>query len=91
LRVNCDSRVGCDVRGVGGGAQVLDDGRLTDGKGRTVDFRNAVIILTSNLGAQLLLEDVAKHGTVTEVGESKVRCPLAGWPGIVRALQWVAK
>jgi ATP-dependent Clp protease ATP-binding subunit ClpC len=32
--------------------QVLDDGRLTDGQGRTVDFRNTVIILTSNLGAE---------------------------------------
>ncbi|MFB3844604.1 MAG: ATP-dependent chaperone ClpB [Candidatus Cloacimonadaceae bacterium] len=36
--------------------QILDDGRLTDGKGRTVDFRNAVIILTSNLGSQLIFE-----------------------------------
>eukprot|EP01052_Picozoa_sp_SAG31_P034930 SAG31_NODE_4147_length_3531_cov_1.458333_4_plen_234_part_00 len=72
--------------------QVLDDGRLTDGKGRydalvaawltrsvhnlrvrrTVDFRNAVIILTSNLGAQQLLQDVAKHGTVTPEGERAV-------------------
>lgn len=52
--------------------QVLDDGRLTDGKGRTVDFRNAVIIMTSNLGAQLLLEDVRQHGTVTAEGEEQV-------------------
>jgi ATP-dependent Clp protease ATP-binding subunit ClpB len=36
--------------------QILDDGRLTDGKGRTVDFRNAVIILTSNIGSQLIFE-----------------------------------
>src|SRR5690606_26195092 len=36
--------------------QVLDDGRLTDGKGRVVDFRNAVIIMTSNLGSQYLAE-----------------------------------
>jgi len=36
--------------------QVLDDGRLTDGQGRTVDFRNTIIILTSNLGAELMLE-----------------------------------
>jgi ATP-dependent Clp protease ATP-binding subunit ClpB len=36
--------------------QVLDDGRLTDGQGRTVDFRNAVIIMTSNLGSQLIQE-----------------------------------
>ena len=36
--------------------QVLDDGRLTDGQGRTVDFRNAVIVMTSNLGSQLIQE-----------------------------------
>jgi len=36
--------------------QILDEGRLTDGKGRTVDFRNAVIILTSNIGSQLIFE-----------------------------------
>ena len=52
--------------------QVLDDGRLTDGKGRTVNFRNAVIIMTSNMGAQLLLQDVNQHGTVTAEGEEAV-------------------
>ena len=36
--------------------QVLDDGRLTDGQGRTVDFRNAVIVMTSNLGSQMIQE-----------------------------------
>jgi ATP-dependent Clp protease ATP-binding subunit ClpB len=36
--------------------QVLDDGRLTDGQGRTVDFRNSVIVMTSNLGSQLIQE-----------------------------------
>ncbi len=36
--------------------QVLDDGRLTDGQGRTVDFRNTVIIMTSNLGSQVIQE-----------------------------------
>ena len=36
--------------------QVLDDGRLTDGQGRTVDFKNTVIIMTSNIGSQLILE-----------------------------------
>ncbi len=40
--------------------QVLDDGRLTDGKGKTVDFRNTVIIMTSNLGSQLILESGEK-------------------------------
>jgi ATP-dependent Clp protease ATP-binding subunit ClpB len=43
--------------------QVLDDGRLTDGQGRTVDFRNAVIIMTSNLGSQLIQEMAAESGT----------------------------
>ena len=38
--------------------QVLDDGRITDGQGRTVDFKNAVIIMTSNIGSQLIMEDL---------------------------------
>ena len=42
--------------------QLLDDGRLTDGKGRTVDFRNAVIIMTSNLGSQDIAEAAARSG-----------------------------
>jgi ATP-dependent Clp protease ATP-binding subunit ClpB len=49
---------------------VLDDGRLTDGQGRTVDFRNALLILTSNLGSQSLMADVpeeAKHAAVMDV------------------------
>ena len=37
--------------------QVLDDGRITDGQGRTVDFKNAVIIMTSNIGSQFILDD----------------------------------
>src|SRR5207247_4270592 len=37
--------------------QLLDDGRLTDGKGRTVDFKNTVVIMTSNLGSQFILEE----------------------------------
>jgi ATP-dependent Clp protease ATP-binding subunit ClpB len=51
--------------------QVLDDGRLTDGQGRTVDFRNAILILTSNLGSMFLadptLDDTAKRDKVMEV------------------------
>ncbi|MCD9155113.1 ATP-dependent chaperone ClpB [Aeromicrobium duanguangcaii] len=51
--------------------QVLDDGRLTDGQGRTVDFRNVILILTSNLGSQFLvdpaLDDQAKRDKVMEV------------------------
>jgi ATP-dependent Clp protease ATP-binding subunit ClpB len=52
--------------------QVLDDGRLTDGQGRTVDFRNAILIMTSNLGSQALLDvtlsaDDAKERVMAEV------------------------
>ncbi|MBU1335549.1 MAG: ATP-dependent chaperone ClpB [Alphaproteobacteria bacterium] len=50
--------------------QVLDDGRLTDGQGRTVDFRNTVIILTSNLGAEYLVE--LKDGESVELVRGKV-------------------
>ncbi|WIY52491.1 ATP-dependent chaperone ClpB [Devosia sp. YIM 151766] len=50
--------------------QVLDDGRLTDGQGRTVDFRNTVIILTSNLGAEYLVE--LKDGEPVELVRGKV-------------------
>ncbi len=42
--------------------QILDDGRLTDSQGRTVDFRNAIIIMTSNIGSNLLLEGIDEHG-----------------------------
>jgi ATP-dependent Clp protease ATP-binding subunit ClpB len=44
--------------------QVLDDGRLTDGQGRTVDFRNTVIIMTSNIGSEYLLEGVTPDGEI---------------------------
>ena len=42
--------------------QLLDDGRLTDGKGRTVDFKNAVVIMTSNLGSQFIAEASTRPG-----------------------------
>ncbi|HEY6479521.1 MAG TPA: AAA family ATPase, partial [Streptosporangiaceae bacterium] len=44
--------------------QVLDDGRLTDARGRTVDFRNTVIIMTSNIGSLFLLEGATSHGEI---------------------------
>ena len=44
--------------------QVLDDGRVTDSQGRTVDFKNTIIILTSNLGSDLLLNGMAADGTI---------------------------
>ncbi len=46
--------------------QLLDDGRLTDGRGRTVDFKNTVVIMTSNLGSQYLAERALRDGTVDE-------------------------
>jgi ATP-dependent Clp protease ATP-binding subunit ClpB len=51
--------------------QVLDDGRLTDGQGRTVDFRNAVVVMTSNLGSQLIQEMMGKEGTLSEYSAIK--------------------
>ncbi len=44
--------------------QVLDDGRLTDGKGRTVDFRNTVLVMTSNIGSEYLLDGVSDSGEI---------------------------
>ena len=46
--------------------QILDDGRLTDGQGRTVDFRNTIIIMTSNLGSPLLIENASESGEIQE-------------------------
>lgn len=53
--------------------QVLDDGRLTDGQGRTVDFKNTIIIMTSNLGSEYLLDGVQKDGTVSQQAKDNVR------------------
>ena len=52
--------------------QVLDDGRITDGQGRTVDFKNTVIILTSNLGSQYLLEGINEGGEITAEAREQV-------------------
>ncbi len=46
--------------------QVLDDGRITDGQGRTVDFKNAILILTSNLGSDVILEGIDRDGCITD-------------------------
>ncbi len=61
--------------------QILDDGRLTDGQGRTVDFKNTIIIMTSNIGSDLLLED-AKDGNTSEISteaRDKVKERLYGY------------
>ena len=52
--------------------QVLDDGRITDGQGRTVDFKNTVIILTSNLGSQFLLDGIGENGEIREEARTQV-------------------
>jgi ATP-dependent Clp protease ATP-binding subunit ClpB len=52
--------------------QVLDDGRLTDAQGRTVDFRNTVIIMTSNIGSQYLLEGISDAGEIKPEGRELV-------------------
>ena len=52
--------------------QVLDDGRITDGQGRTVDFRNTIIILTSNLGSQYILDGINEQGEISEEARKSV-------------------
>ena len=52
--------------------QILDDGRITDSQGRTVDFKNTIIILTSNLGSQYLLEGIGEDGSITEAAKEAV-------------------
>ena len=46
--------------------QILDDGRVTDSQGRLIDFKNTIIILTSNLGSQLILDSISKNGEITD-------------------------
>ena len=53
--------------------QVLDDGRMTDGQGRTVDFKNTIIILTSNLGSQYLLDGIGPDGEITADARERVQ------------------
>ena len=52
--------------------QVLDDGRITDSQGRTVDFKNTIIILTSNLGSDYILEGIQENGEISEEAKEKV-------------------
>ena len=56
--------------------QVLDDGRITDSQGRTVDFKNTVIILTSNLGSQYLLEGIEGNGEIGQTARDQVNALL---------------
>lgn len=52
--------------------QVLDDGRITDSQGRTVDFKNTILIMTSNIGAQYLLDGIDDNGNISEEAEESV-------------------
>ena len=52
--------------------QVLDDGRITDSQGRTVDFKNTILILTSNLGSEYLLKGITDNGEISEEARSQV-------------------
>jgi ATP-dependent Clp protease ATP-binding subunit ClpB len=58
--------------------QILDDGRLTDSQGRTVDFKNTIIIMTSNIGSPHLLENVGEAGEIAEGVRKKVMNELRG-------------
>jgi ATP-dependent Clp protease ATP-binding subunit ClpB len=58
--------------------QVLDDGRITDSQGRTVDFKNTIIIMTSNIGSQYLLEGIDAEGNVSAEAEKSVMNELKG-------------
>ena len=53
--------------------QVLDDGRITDSQGRTVDFKNTIIILTSNLGSQVLLDGIGPDGEISDAAREQVQ------------------
>jgi ATP-dependent Clp protease ATP-binding subunit ClpB len=52
--------------------QVLDDGRITDSQGRTVDFKNTIIIMTSNLGSPYILDGLTEDGQISEDAKEKV-------------------
>ena len=58
--------------------QILDDGRITDSQGRTVDFKNTIIILTSNLGSQYLLDGIQPDGSISAEAQQAVRAELRG-------------
>ena len=56
--------------------QVLDDGRVTDSQGRTVDFKNTILIMTSNIGSTYLLEGIGADGNISETAENAVNAEL---------------
>ena len=56
--------------------QVLDDGRITDSQGRTVDFKNTILIMTSNIGSSYLLEGIDENGNISEASKDAVMTDL---------------
>lgn len=58
--------------------QILDDGRVTDSQGRTVDFKNTIIILTSNIGSNYILDGITDHGEISEEAQKEVTEALRG-------------
>ena len=56
--------------------QILDDGRVTDSQGRTVDFKNTIIILTSNMGAQKILDSISKTGKIQDKVKEEIKVDL---------------
>ena len=58
--------------------QILDDGRLTDSQGRTVDFKNTIIIMTSNIGSRFLIENASDSGEIAEGTRDKVMAEMRG-------------
>ena len=58
--------------------QVLDDGRITDSQGRTVDFKNTILIMTSNIGAQYLLDGIEENGEIKQESQDMVMNELRG-------------
>ena len=58
--------------------QVLDDGRITDSTGRTVDFKNTILIMTSNLGSEYLLDGIDENGEISEESQNLVMTQLRG-------------
>ena len=58
--------------------QVLDDGRVTDSQGRTVDFKNTILIMTSNIGSSYLLDGIEEDGSISEQAQNAVMTELRG-------------
>ena len=69
--------------------QVLDDGRLTDAQGRTVDFRNTVIIMTSNIGSEYLLDGVTAEGEIKSDARDRVMSPCAAVSARNSSIAWM--